>query len=242
MNGKILVVGLGEVGKPLLELIGEYFEVVGVDVEPVEFNDACEVMHLCYPFQIPNFVGHCVEYINKYKPKLTVINSTVPPGTTRAVYQKTGTALAYSPVRGKHARMKQELLHYVKFIGGIDLESGLRAADHFQAIGMKTKVLSSLESAELAKLTETTYFGLLIAWAQEVERYCDQLSLDYDEGVSIYDEISYLPPVRYTPGVIGGHCVMQNIKLLKTVFQSDILDAIVNSNMLKIKKMDTQRE
>ena len=37
---------------------------------------------------------------------------------------------------------------------------------------MKTKLLSSPEATEIAKLTETTYFGLLIAWAQEVERYC----------------------------------------------------------------------
>jgi UDP-N-acetyl-D-mannosaminuronate dehydrogenase len=179
-------------------------------------------------------VGQCVEYINKYKPELTVINSTVTPGTTRAVYQKTGTAIAYSPVRGKHARMKLELVHYKKFIGGIDLESGMRASKHFQSIGMQTKVLSSLEAVELAKLTETTCFGLLIAWAQEVERYCDQLSLDYDEVVSVYDEISYLPPVKFFPGVIGGHCVMPNISILETLFKSDILDGIQKSNELKI--------
>jgi UDP-N-acetyl-D-mannosaminuronate dehydrogenase len=240
MSGKFLVIGLGEVGKPLFELISDHFDVVGIDLKPVEFDDECEVMHLCYPFQIPNFIGQCVEYINKYKPKLTVINSTVSPGTTRAIYQKTGTALVYSPVRGKHARMKQELLHYVKFIGGIDQVSGQEAANHFQSIGMKTKLLSSPESAELAKLTETTYFGVLIAWAQEVERYCDYLSLDYDEIVSIFDEIGYLPPVKFTPGVIGGHCVMPNIKLLKTVFQSDFLDALEKSNGLKIQKTGTK--
>ncbi len=73
------------------------------------------------------------------------------------------------------------LLHYTKFIGGIDEESSERAAEHFQSLGLKTKILSSPETAELAKLTETTYFGLMIAWAQEVERYCDRLALDYDE-------------------------------------------------------------
>jgi len=240
MNSKILVIGLGEVGKPLFEVISDHFEVVGVDIKPVEFNDQCEIMHICFPFQIPNFVGQCVEYINKYRPKLTVINSTVSPGTTRVVYQKTGTPIAYSPVRGKHVKMKQELLHYVKFIGGIDPDSSQKAADHFQAVGMKTKILSSLESAELAKLTETTYFGILIAWAQELERYCDQLSVNYDEVSSIFEEISYLPPVKYYPGIIGGHCVMPNIKLLKESFKSDILVAIEKSNEIKIKREDVR--
>jgi UDP-N-acetyl-D-mannosaminuronate dehydrogenase len=233
MDGKILVLGLGEVGKPLYQVLSERFDVVGVDIEPVNLQNECEVMHICIPFQINDFVGQCVEYIRKYQPKLTVINSTVSPGTTRNVFQRAQTPIAYSPVRGKHINMKQELLHYVKFVGGIDQQSSLKAAEHFQSVGMKTKVLSSPEALELAKLTETTYFGLLIAWAQELERCCDQLSLDYDEIVSYYDEIGYLPPVKFTPGIIGGHCVMPNIKILQTMFKSDLLDMIEKSNELK---------
>lgn len=233
MDGKILVVGLGEVGKPLMEVIQERFDVVGVDIEPVEVHERCEIMHICFPFQMPDFVGTCAAYINKYQPALTVINSTVSPGTTRAVYQKAGVPIAYSPVRGKHIKMKQELLHYVKFIGGIDQEASQKTAEHFQSVGMKAKVLSSPEAVEFSKLTETTYFGLLIAWAQELERCCDQLSLDYDEVVSYYEEIGYLPPVKFTPGIIGGHCVMPNIAILQTMFKSDLLDAIEKSNELK---------
>jgi UDP-N-acetyl-D-mannosaminuronate dehydrogenase len=132
--------------------------------------------------------------------------------------------------------MKQDILHYVKFIGGIDRESAVRAEQHFQSIGLKTKLVSSPEAAELAKLTETTYFGVLIAWAQEVSRYCDQLHVDYGEVASFYDEIPFLPRVRYTPGVIGGHCVMPNIDILRKTFDSALLDAIVASNELKIKE------
>lgn len=233
MKHSVLVVGLGEVGKPLMEVIGECLDVVGIDIEPVEFHGICDVLHICFPFQIDDFVGQCAAYISQYQPQLTVINSTVAPGTTRAVFQRTGAAIAYSPVRGKHIKMKEELLHYVKFVGGIDQETGQRTADHFQYVGMKTEVLSSPEAVELAKLTETTYFGLLIAWAQELERYCDRFSLNYDEVISFYDEIGYLPPVRYFPGVIGGHCVMPNVEILKTVFDSRILDMIVESNNLK---------
>jgi UDP-N-acetyl-D-mannosaminuronate dehydrogenase len=105
---------------------------------------------------------------------------------------------------------------------------------------MKTRILSSPEATELAKLTETTYFGLIIAWAQEVERYCDQLGLNYDEVVSIYDEVSFFPRVRYFPGVIGGHCVMTNIEILSKMDHSDILKAIESSNMQKVDR-ETRR-
>jgi UDP-N-acetyl-D-mannosaminuronate dehydrogenase len=239
MKSTIMVVGLGEIGKPLYEIIKEHHETIGVDIDPVELHGECEVMHVCYPFAIRDFIGQSVAYIKKYKPHLTIINSTVAPGTTRTIYSKTGTSVVFSPVRGKHLKMKQDILHYAKFIGGVDEESSQMAADHFQSIGMKTRILSSPETAELAKLTETTYFGLLIAWAQELERYCDQLSVNYDEVSSIFEEIAYLPPVKYIPGIIGGHCVMPNIKILKSVFQSDFLAAIENSNQLKTQRKDT---
>ena len=240
VKGSTLVIGLGEVGKPLLELISERLDVVSVDLEPVEVQGDCEIMHICYPFEIDDFVGESVRYINKYKPRLTIVNSTVAPGTTRAIYQATGAPIVHSPVRGKHARMKQELLHYVKFIGGIEEEWSQSAAQHFQSVGMQTKILSSPEAAELAKLTETTYFAVMIAWAQEVERYCDKFALDYDEVVSFYDKVGFFPPVRYFPGVIGGHCLMPNVKILKTVFNSEILDAIEHSNDLKIQRVAQQ--
>ncbi len=233
MGSSILVLGLGEVGKPLMDIIGAHMDVVGIDIQPVEFHGTCDVLHICFPFQIPDFVGQCAAYISQYQPRLTVINSTVAPGTTRAVFDRTGAAIAYSPVRGKHVKMADELLHYVKFVGGIDQKTSQSVAEHFQAAGMKTKILSSPEAAELAKLTETTYFGLLIVWAQEVERYCQQFSLNYDEIVSFYDEIRYLPPVKFFPGVIGGHCVMPNVKILQSVLDSVVLDAIEESNRLK---------
>ena len=230
MTVSILVVGLGEVGTPLLELIRDHCDVVGFDVQGTDFSGECDLMHICYPFEIDDFVVQTADYIKRYRPKLTIVNSTVPPGTTRAIHRATGVEIVHSPVRGKHARMKEELLHYVKFIGGLDPGTSQKAAEHFRSIGMRTQILSSPETTELAKLSETTYFALLVAWAQEVERYCDDLGLQYDEVVSFYQEIGYLPPVSYFPGVIGGHCLMPNIQILKQSRNSAILDAIARSN------------
>ena len=100
---------------------------------------------------------------------------------------------------------------------------------------MRTKIIGLLfETAELAKLTETTYFGLLIAWAQTIDRWCIQQGADYDEVASFYEEISFFPPVKYFPGVIGGHCAMPNIELLTQTSESPFLEAIRSSNAQKI--------
>jgi UDP-N-acetyl-D-mannosaminuronate dehydrogenase len=232
--GKVMVIGLGEIGKPLLEVISKHSETIGVDiVPPAKSPGEIDVMHVCYPFKIDDFIGQTAQYIQRFHPRLTIINSTVTVGTTRSIAERTGAAVVNSPVRGKHIRMAADLLKYDKFVGGIDAASAAKAARHFESVGMKTRVLSSPEATELAKLTETTYFGLMIAWAQEVERYCDQLGLNYDEVVSIYEEIKFFPPVKYFPGVIGGHCVMSNIEILQQMNHSDLLEAIESSNKQK---------
>ena len=233
MDQTVLIIGLGEVGKPLLEIMKSRYQTFGVDINQPASVSQCDVMHICFPFKNDKFVGQVIGYIDQYRPALTVINSTVAPGTTRRIAVESGTAVVNSPVRGKHARMQEELLHYTKFVGALDLHSGQRAIEHFEGVGIKTKLLTSPEATEIAKLTETTYFGLLIAWAQEVERYCMELGANYDEVVSFYDEIKFFPPVKYFPGAIGGHCVMPNIAILLQRFPSGLLQAIVQSNDLK---------
>ena len=234
---KVVVVGLGEVGRPLLELVSSHHQAIGVDISPpVGKIEKVDFLHVCYPFAIRDFIGETARYIDLFKPTLTIINSTVAIGTTRAVAQRTGAAVANSPVRGKHARMLEELRSYTKFVGALNLASGRLAAEHFESMGLKTRVLSSPEATELAKLTETTYFGLMIAWAQEVERYCDRTEQKYEEVVSFYDEIKFFPVVKYFPGIIGGHCVMPNIEILSKFEDSAILSAIQTSNQKKIER------
>ncbi|QWZ09552.1 hypothetical protein KRR39_07310 [Nocardioides panacis] len=242
MAKKTAVIGLGEVGRPLYELIGQTeADVLGIDVAPGELPrpGTVGVMHVCIPFEIDDFVGETARYVDRLRPELTVINSTVGVGTTRAVHGRTGGRTVHSPIRGKHARMLEDLTYYDKFIGPIDADAGDLATQHFESLGMGTTVLSSPEASELAKLTETTYFGVLIAWSQEVERYCEAVGVDYDEVVAFYEQVGYLPPVKFFPGVIGGHCVMPNIEILKGIADAPLLEAVRCSNEHKVAREAT---
>ena len=90
---KVLVIGLGEVGRPLFELLKESgkFEVYGFDIDAnktrefgqTKFPESVNVMHICIPcINAEEFVESVAEYIDRFKPKLAIINSTVTPGTT----------------------------------------------------------------------------------------------------------------------------------------------------------------
>ena len=228
----VIVVGQGEIGKPLQTILSRAYHCIGIDIDPVEVAASCSTMHICYPYQIPDFVGTTVTYIRKYKPELTIINSTVVPGTTRRVFEDSGAKLAYSPARGKHVRMEEDLLRYKKFVAGIDDISSTRAVEHLAAAGFRTDRFRTPEIGELAKLVETTWLGILIGWAQEVERFGESYGASFEEVNAFIQEVDFLPSHIF-PGWIGGHCVMPNIELLQERVQSQFLDAVVRSNAKK---------
>lgn len=231
-----LVIGLGEIGRPLKEILEKSYNVIGKDIDPIEDPGKIRVLHICYPFQTNDFIETTISYVAEYEPELTIVHSTVIPGTICRIFKHTGGMLAYSPVRGKHQRMRQELMAYTKFIAGTTPEAAVSAREHLKDAGFKVKEVATCESLELAKLIETTYFGLLIAWAQEVERYCITLGVRYDDAMLLTEEVKYLPPVTFQPGFIGGHCIIPNINLLKMVCQSEFLDLILASNDKKEKE------
>jgi len=240
-KGKTLVVGLGEVGGALAAVLERSGPILRHDIEPRDFADPIEVMHLCVPFgRQDQFEEIALSYIERFKPALTIVNSTVIPGTTRSIEQRAGRPVAYSPVRGKHVRMAEDLLRYRKFVAALDDETAARAEEHFRQAGMQIQRIEQPETLELAKLAETTYFGVLIAFAQELNRYAAHVGADYEETLSIFEEIEFLPRTRYFPGFIGGHCVIPNINLLQRVARSPLLQAVLDSNRKRAHELRTE--
>ena len=162
----VLVVGLGEVGRSLYELLqqSKKFDLYCFDVDEQKMQDIVQsdiptkldVLYICYPCGCQeDFVKITVGYINKFNSKLIIINSTVPPETTKKVHQITGANLVHSSIRGMHSSletMKRDLLFWTKFVGGVDQKSAELARKHFEELGLKTKVLIGPTETELAKL------------------------------------------------------------------------------------------
>ena len=242
----VLVVGLGEIGRPLFDLLQESkkFEVYGWDVDRKKMQDIQQgdlpkkvgVLHICYRCSHQEeFVNTTVDYIMRFKPQLTIINSTVPPGTTDKVYKLSGGHMVHSPVRGMHKTregMKRHLLFLTKYIGGVDEESTKLACRHFEELGLKTKTLKGPVETELAKLFETTYRAWMIACFQEMHRISRRFGADFDQVTDFLEDdhrVRFDRPIHF-PGVIGGHCLIPNVKLLLELYDSEFARLILRSN------------
>ncbi|MBS7614761.1 GDP-mannose dehydrogenase [Candidatus Bathyarchaeota archaeon] len=245
----ILVVGLGEVGRPLFELLKEStdFNVYCFDLDEKkmqeigqrvsDFPSKFSVMHVCIPcFNKGDYVSTIVNYVERFNPRLLIINSTVEPGVTLEVHKHCSNCLVvHSPVRGVHKSkeyMKKELKRWTKYIGGATPEAAELAEKHFRKLGLKTKVVKSCVETELAKLFETTYRAWMIACFQEMHRISQNFGASFDDVADFIEDTHRLRhdrPVMF-PGVIGGHCQIPNIKLLLRTYESKFLRIVLESN------------
>jgi len=220
------------------------FEVYGWDVGKKKMEDIqqgslpkeVDVLHVCYRCgDQESFVKSTVDYVRRFRPKLTVINSTVPPGTTEKVHVLSAGSIAHSPVRGMHTNresMKKYLSFLSKYIGGADNESTRLTRRHFEDLGLKTKILNSPVETELAKLFETTYRAWMIACFQEMHRISRHFGADFDNVVDFLEDdhrVRFDRPIHF-PAVIRGHCLIPNAELLLKSFDSTFLRLILESN------------
>jgi UDP-N-acetyl-D-mannosaminuronate dehydrogenase len=243
---KVLVVGLGEVGRSLFELLkeSEQFSVYVFDIDEEKMRqigqstppEKVDIMHVCIPcVDQKKFVNTVVIYAERFKPKLAIINSTVPPGTTQQVHTHCSCLVAHSPIRGVHESleyMKWELKRWTKYIGGSEPKAAEVTRKHFEKMGLKTKVLKSCLETELAKLFETIYRAWMIVCFQEMHRISKSFGADFENVVDFLEDtnrVRHDRPVMF-PDVIGGHCLIPNAELLLKSYESDFLRLILKSN------------
>ena len=245
----VLIVGLGEIGHTLFALLKDEkksFAVYGLDLDETKMRalgqsrnkipSKIDTLHVCLPCNSQEkFADIIAGYVEEFKPKLTIINSTVPPGTTMKVAQRCKCLVAHSPARGVHKsaeHMKWEMRRWTKYVGGANKEAAEAARAHFEKLNLKVKVLKSCTETELAKLFETTYRAWMIACFQEMHRISRAFGADFDEAVDFLEDTHRLRfdrPVMF-PGVIGGHCLIPNTELLLKAYDSEFLRLILESN------------
>jgi nucleotide sugar dehydrogenase len=149
---------------------------------------------------------------------LVVYETTLPTGTTRErlgprLAARSGLepgrdfALAFSPERVFSGRIFRDLRAYPKIVGGVDAESTRRAGTFYrEALGAEVLTVRDAETAELAKLVETTYRDVNIALANEFARFAAARGIDALEAIAAANTQPYSHV--HQPGVgVGGHCI-----------------------------------
>jgi len=231
LNLKIGIIGYGEIGKAISKL---YKNPRIKDLNRDDNLKGIDVLNICIPWS-NNFIKIVKKEIKKIKPKLTIIHSTVVPGTTK----KIGGMVVHSPIRGIHPFLYKGIKTFIKYIGADNKKAGKFAEKHFKDLGIKTKIFYPSSTTELGKLLDTTYYALCIAWHGEMKKICDKFRIKFEEAITDFNktyndgykklgENNVIRPVLYPPrNGIAGHCIIPNAKILKNLFKSKALDLIL---------------
>lgn len=205
--------GEGQVGTALAKVLSDYSPTILDRGE--ESISEFDILHITFPYS-EEFVSEVKRYQEKYKPKFTVIHSTVPVGTSK---QCNAT---HSPVIGIHPHLAQSMKTFFKYLGGPEASE---IADYFRRAGCKVYLYDKAETTELLKLSQTTLYAVYIEYTKELKRICDSLGLSFSEVHTIpvsdynrgYEDLG-LPEIKI-PNLIpimkkqGGHCTIPNCDL-----------------------------
>ena len=223
-----IILGMGEVGETLFDLlVDRKFDCIGIDLDDSKCKNYTEneiienpqYLHVCLPGELEKFTDIVIEWINEIKNiQVVVIHSTVKPGTTKSIQERSSIPILFSPVRGVHRRFLDDIKKYTKFISFDNKEINSEIKKDLENRFEKIEWMSTTKTAELAKiLVDTTYYGWLINYAQITKMICEKENVDFDEMWKFADEIheNLGNRPKMFPGIIGGHCVIPNLDLVK---------------------------
>lgn len=213
-----LVIGAGEIGKSLFNILDKEYDTYIIDKNEKHFG-IVKYLHICFPYS-DKFEEYVKEYQEQYKPKFTVIHSTVKVGTSRRLNA------IFSPCIGIHPHLEESIKTFTKYLSG---PKASEVAQYFRRAGIKVYLTDKQETTELMKQLSTTFYGVMIEYTKEVKRICDETGVpfefwtlwtdNYNKG---YKKLGYpeftrpnLVPIMAN---IKGHCIIPNADLLKSDF------------------------
>jgi nucleotide sugar dehydrogenase len=148
--------------------------------------------------------------------KVLVLQSTVPPHTTRnvlarAIEEKTGLragedfGLAYSPERTQSPQVLRDLGAYPRIVGGVDEQSAFITSSVYSTFAPGIIDMGSLVAAEIEKVIENAYRDVNIAFANELARTCEIYGVDVHRIIEAANSQPFSHILE--PGLVGGHCI-----------------------------------
>lgn len=236
------ILGIGEVGSAIKKIVEEKHKVFIADKKEDRITgNKIDILHICIPYS-SLFIKTVIQAIDKYQPKLTIIESTTSPGTTDLIFQKTKRLICHSPIRGIHPNLIQGIKTFVKYIGPTSKKAGIIAQKYYQNLGIKTQLFKNAKTTEIAKLMDTTYYGWNIVFQKEMHQICQKNKTLFREAYTQWNEtynqgykklgMNYVirPVLKHAPGKIGGHCIIPNCEILKQLLPNPISSLIVKLN------------
>lgn len=154
---------------------------------------------------------------------LIVLESTVPPGTTRQILARRALALGFTPGQDiflAHAPERvlpgsalREVVENARIVGGVTERCTEVAAEFYRSFVSGHVHTTSSDAAEVAKLAENSFRDVNIGFANELANICDSLGVDAWEVIRLANQHPRVAILNPGPGV-GGHCIAVDPRFL----------------------------
>jgi UDP-N-acetyl-D-mannosaminuronic acid dehydrogenase len=147
---------------------------------------------------------------------LVVLESTVPPGTTRNVLAPILAASGLEPGRDLHVahcpervlpgRILYELVENDRLAGGLTPTCAEQAAELYASFVSSTIIRTDATTAEMVKTMENTYRDVNVALANEFALIAERVGVNVWEAIRLANHHPRVQVLSPGPGV-GGHCI-----------------------------------
>jgi UDP-N-acetyl-D-mannosaminuronic acid dehydrogenase len=147
---------------------------------------------------------------------LVVLESTVPPGTTRDVLAPivaesglrpgVDVHVAHCPERVLPGRILLELEQNDRLAGGLTATCAERAADLYRTFVKGAIISTNATTAEMVKVMENTFRDVNVALANEFALIAERIGVDVWEAIRLANHHPRVNVLKPGPGV-GGHCI-----------------------------------
>ena len=254
---KVCVVGLGQVGLPVAQYVqAKGLEVWGYDINPSTVENASktgkfkvtsswkdippvDVYIICVTTgqvnECPDLSAVfdvCKKISEKANPSTLVsIESTIIPGTSKKIFTdifNSKISLVHVPHRYWADEPVKHGVNQLRVIGAANPESLKVGLKFYQdTLGIPMHVCSSIEIAEMCKITENSHRYLQIAFAEELKMMCSKIGLNFDELRNALNTKWNVDLPEARDG-IGRHCLPKDIKYVTSLAPSEILESAMN--------------
>jgi UDP-N-acetyl-D-mannosaminuronic acid dehydrogenase len=248
---KVCVCGIGEVGYPTAEYIQDKgLEVWGYDTDPFVIKVAkekgalratsnwCEIPSVdVYIICVSSSKGNvgdrssvfdvCKKISQKASSQsLVSIESTILPGTSRTVYEeifKRKINMVHVPHRYWAEDTVRHGVKQLRVFGAVNSKSlnvGLKF--YRDVLEVPLHVVTSIETAEMCKISENAYRYVQIAFAEELKMMCKEIGLSFND-VRNACNTKWNTEILEARDGIGGRCLPKDTRLLQSLTGHNII-------------------
>ena len=145
---------------------------------------------------------------------IVILESTSPVGTTDLMEETLRNEgvdtskihFAHCPERVLPGKIMHELVHNDRIVGGTTPEATEKTAEFYKTFVKGEVLQTDARTAEMAKLTENSFGGVNVAFANELSMLCDKFGIDVWELIDLANRHPRVNILQPGCGV-GGHCI-----------------------------------